>query len=351
MKKQTNWSIFTICALVLISCKKEPIGTLDPVVEEVIISGTTWTSIAPDFVNTERVLAMSIQDDNLMTTYVKSNSLSALYNGSTMTETPQFVQAGINDGFEKIETLNGITYGLGYVGGKGLYQYDASLTSNPWISISNVSSDINGLAEFEGKKVVGCSNAPFIRVNSTSNSYTELGNGLNGEVHDVIVFNNKLIAAGNFSLSGSTTVSNIAQWNGVEWLPLATGLNNLVRDLVIYNGKLIALGQFTQAGGVSCPYVGVWDGTSWSTLGTGLSGGFMGGLTGLVLGNQLIIGGDFDAAGSIYSPNIIKWNGSSWESLGGGVQDAIGEICIYHNQLYIANFFEITGSNFLKRLD
>ncbi|MCX7878953.1 MAG: hypothetical protein N2510_10005, partial [Ignavibacteria bacterium] len=48
--------------------------------------------------------------------------------------------------------------------------------------------------------------------NLNSQSWNALSTGTNGTVHSVQVFGNLLIAAGEFTNAGGTTVSNIAAW-------------------------------------------------------------------------------------------------------------------------------------------
>ena len=73
-----------------------------------------------------------------------------------------------------------------------------------------------------------------------------IGNGLNNVVNALAVYNGALYAGGYFSLPGGT--SNIAMWNGTEWVGVGNSVNNVVSAMIVYNGDLYVGGCFTQAG-------------------------------------------------------------------------------------------------------
>lgn len=74
-----------------------------------------------------------------------------------------------------------------------------------------------------------------------------------------------------------TDASNIARWNGASWEPLGAGLNREVTALAVWNDgtgeKLVAAGQFTMSGSQTVRGLAAWDGNSWRELGGGITGG------------------------------------------------------------------------------
>lgn len=80
-----------------------------------------------------------------------------------------------------------------------------------------------------------------------------------------------LYAAGNFTVIGGVTASNIAKYNGVAWVPLGSGLtggsvarNALFMDVL---GQLTVGGTFTTAGGVTVPgRAARWNGSAWTFI-------------------------------------------------------------------------------------
>ena len=75
---------------------------------------------------------------------------------------------------------------------------------------------------------------------------------LNGNCYALCVYDGKLIAGGDFQISGCTWAANIASWDGSSWSPLGAGMNSPVYALAVYDNKLIAGGFFTTAGGREC---------------------------------------------------------------------------------------------------
>jgi len=84
-----------------------------------------------------------------------------------------------------------------------------------------------------------------ISCNTYSQNWSPLGSGMSGTepfVYALAVYNNELIAGGNFTSAGGVSANYIAKWNGNDWAPLGSGMNNDVRTLTVYNNELIAGG-------------------------------------------------------------------------------------------------------------
>jgi len=75
-----------------------------------------------------------------------------------------------------------------------------------------------------------------------------------------------VIASGDFFLADGRPVGNIAAWDGSAWLPLGEGLDGPVRRMTVWNNKLVVIGAFTRAGTAAAPGIASWDGTVWSPL-------------------------------------------------------------------------------------
>ncbi|MFQ5867110.1 MAG: hypothetical protein ACE5IT_03840 [bacterium] len=178
-------------------------------------------------------------------------------------------------------------------------------------------------------------------------SWSALGTGMDSDVLALTVYNNELIAGGWFWLAGGESANYIAKWNGSSWSALGTGMENVVLALTVYNNELIAGGRFTQAGGVSANRIAKWDGSSWSALGTGMND-YVYALT--VYNNELIAGGSFTQAGGESANQIAKWNGSSWSSLGTGMNDTVYALTVYNNELIAGGSFTQAGGGSSNRI-
>jgi hypothetical protein len=158
------------------------------------------------------------------------------------------------------------------------------------------------------------------------------GEGADGTVFAMTMYNGKLVVGGSFLEAGGETVSGIATWNGTGWEPLvgstgAIGVSILplgfVSALAVYNGDLYVGGLFQRAGGVTVNNIARWNGSDWSAV-TGPSGfGTNLGTSDIApvfdmttVDGQLVAAGEFTAAGGVAANSVAAWNGSTWSSLG-----------------------------------
>jgi hypothetical protein len=90
-------------------------------------------------------------------------------------------------------------------------------------------------------------------------SWSALGSGVSHPVNVLSVYDNELIAAGDFTTAGDMEANYIARWDGSSWLPLGSGMNDEVSALAVYNDELIAGGYFNMAGGKVSACVAFWS--------------------------------------------------------------------------------------------
>ncbi len=203
-------------------------------------------------------------------------------------------------------------------------------------------------------------------------SWDSLGAGLSGSIpntppvmypHDMCIYGNDLIVAGNFSTAGGQQVNGIARWDGTQWHPLGPGFNSSVYGICVYNGVLYAGGDFTFSGNVPLHYIAAWNGTTWQSTGfslyyaSPLDYSFIHTMT--VINGKMYISGGFDRALSgstiLQCTGIASYDGISVDTLSGGLPGKeIEAIALYNgsiyaggglilNQSYIANYTIPTG--------
>ncbi len=184
-------------------------------------------------------------------------------------------------------------------------------------------------------------------------SWSTLNSGFQGGfanwagVKALAVYNTELIAAGSFSAANTTTLANIARWDGANWQSIASSMpyTSSIKALTVYNSKLIAAGSFTDIGGVPLQNIAQWDGTSWSSLGSGISTPSVGATVEsmVVFNGELYAAGTFTLAGGVLANNVAKWDGSSWTNVGTGIPicsgwiNTVPSLCVYNNELYAGN--------------
>ncbi len=129
-------------------------------------------------------------------------------------------------------------------------------------------------------------------------------------IHDMVVYDNKLIIGGEFTING---FNNLAAWDGSNWFMLGNGANGIVDALEVHNGKLYAGGSFSNIG----TNIAEWNGPiltgSWTTSMSGLTGGSFNRVTSLLSTAQGLVAG-----GAFLNPvnNIGLWNGVNWANIG-----------------------------------
>jgi hypothetical protein len=280
---------------------------------------------------------------------------AAIVSSQTYTWMP--MGSGLNNG------TNGNTYAVTLFNGKMIY--GGSFTYAGGVNVNNIAA-----------------------CDPVSNQWSALGTGISGEVKSLIVYNNELYAAGEFSSPGN----NIAKWNGTSWQALGPGTDGEVNALMIFNNELAVGGDFQKAGGSNASNIAKWNGSTWGTYGTGVGTGSGGDRVNAVtvFSGMLVVGGRFDIGsgnnvakwnGSVWSPfnnndfyddvqalevfnselyvggkfesvqgtgsskYIVKWGGSAWQSVGGGLEDGdVEALKVYKNTLVVAGNFRVTGT-------
>jgi len=235
--------------------------------------------------------------------------------------------------------------------------------------------------------LVSCTpNNPQPNTNTSSTHYWEAatpfpsvsGSHFNNNVNYsgiscMATFNNELIIGGEFTNVGGIVAHSIAKWNGVNWSNIGIGnfLNTEVIDMVVYNnklyftadklyvwdgsvlnefyysnpnssntyidgtdlhvfnGKLYILGQGPSSSGLIFKY----DGTNVTTMNEPLS------TQSICLGdfnNNLYLGGD---------NGLYKYNNNTWTNVNGitSTPPIISDIETYNNELYVLGDFNSIG--------
>ncbi len=184
-------------------------------------------------------------------------------------------------------------------------------------------------------------------------SWDDLGFELNGFVSALAMFQNRLIAGGQFYVSQPTGGGHIAAWDGStqSWQKLGSGLNAFVSAVAVYRDELYATGGFTNEGA----RIARRDGSSWKTVGTGLNS-FLGGRALAEFEGWLVVAGPFSSAGGVPAQGIARWDGSSWKSMGAGFLPAVSPLCmvVFDHHLVVGGSFTTASGhsvNHVARLE
>lgn len=252
------------------------------------------------------------------------SSAVALDNDGNVYVGGSFTKAG------NVSTANHISYWNGETWtniGDGL--------NGPVSSINVINDDVYVGGTFT---VAGAAPSSQNLVKWNGTKWESIGNGLPGLVTDIEMYDGSLYVSGWFTNAGSNGASYIARWDGTQWQPLAQGPNGWVSSMAVYNGSLIAAGLFTQASGVSgTRYIAAWDGSKWSSLGQGANDLM---LTVTTDGNYLYAGGAFTSVSNVAGTSYIaRWDGSKWSSLGNGTDDWVSAIHVDGDDVAVGGWF------------
>jgi len=124
-----------------------------------------------------------------------------------------------------------------------------------------------------------------------------------------VVWEDRLVAGGRFTIAGGDAAQSIAFWDGAIWHPLGAGFETDVRALAVWRGQLVAGGDFQKTGSDSVAHVAVWSGSQWLPLGPGTDGP----VTSLAeFQGELFVAGHFARAGTQPADDLARWDGTEW---------------------------------------
>ncbi len=200
------------------------------------------------------------------------------------------------------------------------------------------------------------------------------GNGFNGNVLAMAMFQGELYVGGSFTQAGGVAVNNLARWDGQSWSAVGNGPGNGVSapvlSLAAHDGVLYVGGIFREVdyGGddIEVDYIAGWNGEDWLRLGSAASNGVNSYVYSLaVYDGDLYVGGNFNQAhdsGTLVDANFVaRWDGAGWSSLaeasGNGVNSYVRAMAAFDGGLYIGGYFteanpgEAIAANHVVRWD
>jgi hypothetical protein len=125
----------------------------------------------------------------------------------------------------------------------------------------------------ESPDYVCLNNIARINIDVVDSKWEDLNGGCDNDVHDILFWNDLLVAGGKFiQCGGGRVVNYVATFNyqssqdTQQWSSLNNGVNDVVFSLEVFDGRVIASGGFTFAGGLPVTGVASWDGFKWRAL-------------------------------------------------------------------------------------
>ena len=157
--------------------------------------------------------------------------------------------------------------------------------------------------------------------------------GVQGSVDAIVQFEDNLVLGGKIVAAGNTIVNNIVFWTGSEWVHPGDGLDGPVSDLIVFNEMLYAAGEFSQG-------AAVWNGSSWDAVDENISGAVK---SLVVYHDELVFLGDFSVNGI---DNCASWSGIDWNGFEGNLSEPCVDGAVLNNVLWIAsdNLYAFDGA-------
>lgn len=185
---------------------------------------------------------------------------------------------------------------------------------------------------------------------NNAQTWSAVGNGVNGRVSCFEIYNDELYVGGQFDVPGTNMNIGLMKWNGVlfDTLPGTYLLGSFrVEAMEVYNNELYVGGGFcTGCSPVASAFENIakWDGSSFTSVGTGCSSVVY---SMRVFNGNLYVGGDMGLAGGDTVNHIARWNGNQWSPVANGIalNARVFELEVYNNELYAAGNFNFTDIN------
>ena len=170
----------------------------------------------------------------------------------------------------------------------------------------------------------------------------------------MIVYNGELFVGGGFDSIDGVRVNNIARWDGSQWHSAGMGvvdtlkndsMNVQIANFCVYNNELYVIGHFNKAGNVPVSNIARWNGINWLNVGEGLYSAkkLSWAYNNIVYQNKLYVLGNFDSAGRVSAHDIAQWDGIQWGRLGNGISGN-ANLTVYKGLLCTATYLLNTAN-------
>ncbi len=175
-----------------------------------------------------------------------------------------------------------------------------------------------------------------------SQTWSNVGNGLDWNVYDLITFDDTLYAAGRLGAPSR----GVFYWDGTDWVNTSYfwGIFSPL-TLAEYNNDLYTSGDFNGNNG-DPTRVFKWTGESWEKQGDNFTGGDWNSVKKLLTHEGfLYAGGQFEIADGIACKNIARWDGTNWTPVSTGIPDLIVNMDVLNNNLIVNHIITDFSNN------
>ena len=175
----------------------------------------------------------------------------------------------------------------------------------------------------------------LILSSSYAQEWENLGNGVDGNIYDLIVFEDNLYASGRLGPSSR----GVYYWDGMNWNNTNSiwGIHSPL-TMEVFEEDLYTSGDFMGSNGDPTK-VYKWENGDWVQQGEEFIWADWNSVKKLKThGNYLYAGGHFDFVGTNQqAKNIARWDGEVWQNVAEGIPGTISNMDILNNRLLVCH--------------
>jgi hypothetical protein len=174
-------------------------------------------------------------------------------------------------------------------------------------------------------------------------SFSDLG-AVSGAVKDITIFQDILIAVGDFTAIDGVPASGVAAFDGMNWSAVFPDLSGVACAAMEWNDQLLLLGDFVLPGGGSHLGVVLCYETVIMPLGPAMSSLDISCEADIVIyHDRPIVSGKLGAVDGVIDVKLVEFDGMDWIPVEGGVDGNIFDMAVYDDRLWIAGDFKNAG--------
>ena len=210
-----------------------------------------------------------------------------------------------------------------------------AVLSNTGQANASFLTDQNGIYKielgmfFEKYSTYDTVNISAFTISNLEGNYQVPTLGANGVIRQFLVFQNKLYAAGDFTLIGGVEAPGLASFNGSQWSTVGKGLQQQrMYSMVDYQDKLYVSGSYREPGGKDIFNFAYWDGETWKNIGFAKDGTDM-----VVFQEMLYLN---------FGDKLARWDGANLTEISISQVESITYLETANNLLYLRG---LSGEN------
>jgi trimeric autotransporter adhesin len=122
-----------------------------------------------------------------------------------------------------------------------------------------------------------------------------------------------VVVGGGFHSIGGVAITNLARWNGTQWLPIGQAPDGEVTYLFAHEQMLYVRGRFTRIGGIEARRMARFDGSHWMAMAEEKE--FHPEVLAAQGTNLFALGAPYEGAFLFRGDQVRRWTGQKWQPI------------------------------------